>query len=307
MNITNFLGCENDRLKTSSVTGVKLRVQYFEFIFCMELIVFDLDGTLLDRRSEVSEHTADTLRKLGQRGIAYTVATGRTLHAARDLIRDHGFELPHIYKNGVMIWRPQSEQYSHCSLLSAEEIRSVVDAFVEVKVTPFIFTLEANNHHAVYHLPLQNDGERRLAEMFARDRGLAVLPAAQIPAEAEITNISALGEQGAIDRVQELVDRQPHLVAYSGTALEGDDWHWIDVHHSAASKGSAIEQLKRDLGITRVLCFGDSDNDLSMFSVADESYAPSNAKEQVKAAATAVIGHHDEDGISQFLRDRFDL
>ena len=39
--------------------------------------------------------------------------------------------------------------------------------------------------------------------------------------------------------------------------------------------------------------------------MADESYAPSNAKEQVKAAATAVIGHHDEDGIAEFLQQRF--
>jgi hydroxymethylpyrimidine pyrophosphatase-like HAD family hydrolase len=44
-----------------------------------------------------------------------------------------------------------------------------------------------------------------------------------------------------------------------------------------------------------------------MFALADESYAPSNARDAVKAAATAVIGHHDEDGISQFLRERFSL
>jgi hypothetical protein len=27
----------------------------------------------------------------------------------------------------------------------------------------------------------------------------------------------------------------------------------------------------------------------------------------VQAAATSVIGHHDEDGIARFLRNRFDL
>ncbi|HEY6130741.1 MAG TPA: HAD hydrolase family protein, partial [Halioglobus sp.] len=37
------------------------------------------------------------------------------------------------------------------------------------------------------------------------------------------------------------------------------------------------------------------------------SYAPSNARPEVRAAATAVIGHHDEDGIAQFLRERFHL
>jgi hydroxymethylpyrimidine pyrophosphatase-like HAD family hydrolase len=59
--------------------------------------------------------------------------------------------------------------------------------------------------------------------------------------------------------------------------------------------------------VTRVICFGDSDNDLSMFALADESYAPENAREEVRAAATAVIGHHDEDGIARFLRERYHL
>ena len=72
-------------------------------------------------------------------------------------------------------------------------------------------------------------------------------------------------------------------------------------------QGGAVEQLKRDLGFSRVICFGDSDNDLSMFAMADESYAPLNAKPALRGAATAVIGHHDEDGISHFLRERFEL
>ena len=65
--------------------------------------------------------------------------------------------------------------------------------------------------------------------------------------------------------------------------------------------------MKQDLGVSRIICFGDSDNDLSMFAMADESYAPSNAKNEVQAEATEVIGHHNEDGISKFLRKRFDL
>ncbi|MEJ2604557.1 MAG: HAD hydrolase family protein, partial [Gammaproteobacteria bacterium] len=50
-----------------------------------------------------------------------------------------------------------------------------------------------------------------------------------------------------------------------------------------------------------------SDNDLSMFEAADECYAPANANELIKSAATAVIGHHDEEGIARFLRERFAL
>jgi Cof subfamily protein (haloacid dehalogenase superfamily) len=273
----------------------------------MELIVFDLDGTLLGANAQVSDHTRQTLVLLQQHGIAYTVATGRTLHAARDLLHGHGFTWPHIYKNGVVVWRPDSDCYTHSNLLTNDEVRSVIDAFVSVDVTPFIFTVEPKNKHVVYHAPLRTVVEERLCAVFARDRGMEVLPVSRMSAVAEITNISALGSQEAIETVANRVKREQHLIAYVGEAFEGERLYWLDIHHSAASKGVAVNQLKDDLGVSRVICFGDSDNDLSMFAVADECYAPSNAKIDVKEAATAVIGHHDEDGISRFLRQRFNL
>ena len=273
----------------------------------MELIVFDLDGTLLSRASEISPYTRDTLRELSRIGIAYTVATGRTLHAARSILAGHSFELPHIYKNGVMIWAPALEHYSHTTCLTQDEIQHILEAVLTQGLTPFIFTLEPGNRHVIYHPPLQNDIEAALARDFASRDGVAVLPAGRLPADATISNISALGAPAAIDAVAGLVADEPGLIAYSGIAVEGGDLKWLDVHHGEASKGGAISILKEELGIDRVLCFGDSDNDLSMFALADECYAPENAKPEVKEAATAVIGHHDEDGIARFLRERFSL
>ena len=273
----------------------------------MELIVFDLDGTLLNRSAVISDYTRETLRRLGARGIAYTVATGRTLHAARSLLEGHGFHLPQVYKNGVMIWRPDTGTFSHSNYLTLAEVAHVLDAVRSQGITPFIFTVEPGDRHAIYHPPLQTDVERRLAADFSTRAEVAVLPAALMPADAEITNISALGVPEAIDTIERRIAAEPHLVAYAGEALEGAAFRWIDIHHSNASKGAAVDILKASLGADRVLCFGDSDNDLSMFARADESYAPDNAKTEVKAAATAVIGHHDEDGVARFLRQRFDL
>ena len=273
----------------------------------MDLIVFDLDGTLLNRSSAISDYTRDTLALLGQRNIAYTVATGRTLHAARDLILDHGFDLPHIYKNGVVIWNPRDEGYSHSYLLTQDEIAHILHAFLAEQTTPFIFTLEHGDRHAIYHSPLLNDVERELVKRFKKERGLPVLPTSELPADAEITNISAIGNREAIEKVVALVGDKPQLVAYMGIAIEDQDLCWVDIHHSDGSKGDAVATLKDELGVSRVICFGDSDNDLSMFATADEAYAPDNAKEEVKAVATAVIGHHDEDGIARFLRERFNL
>jgi Cof subfamily protein (haloacid dehalogenase superfamily) len=273
----------------------------------MELIVFDLDGTLLNRRSEISPYTSETLQALAERGIAYTVATGRALHGAADILDGHGFVLPQAYKNGVMIWSPEQQAYSSHWLLTLDEIQHVAEALMKADITPFFFTLEPGNRHAVYHPALRHPIEHRLVESFARERDLPIRPIAELPADADITNISAIGPERGVQSVTQMIEDEPNLVAYMGNAIEDKRLCWVDVHHVAGSKGGAVELLKRDFGYTHVVCFGDSDNDLSMFASADEAYAPVNAKAPIKAAATAVIGHHNEDGIARFLRRRFEL
>jgi Cof subfamily protein (haloacid dehalogenase superfamily) len=273
----------------------------------MELVVFDLDGTLLNRDSVISDYTSETLKLLTARDIAYTVATGRTLHGARAILEGHRFELPQAYKNGVMIWHPESAELSSGATLTPREAERIIHACLTRRVTPFVFTLEEDQVSTVYHPPLLNDIEHRLIQTIGVDTPVRIRPLDDLSADATITHVNAIGDGRAIEAVLGSVRDEPHLVAYSGVALEGEQWRWLDVHHSDASKGGAIETMKRLLGIERVICFGDSDNDLSMFATADESYAPANADDHIKWAATAVIGHHDDEGIARFLRERFDL
>ncbi len=273
----------------------------------MDLIVFDLDGTLLDASSRISDYTRETLGLLAERDVLYTVATGRALHAARDILDGHGFRLPQAYKNGVLIWHPETSAYSRHAFLTNGEIRHIVEAVLRQGVTPFLSTLEPGGAHGIYHTPLRSTVEHDLAAEFRSRGDVTLRPAAEMPADAEITSISAIGPARAIEAVEGLVADEPDLVAYAGPALEGQGLMWMDIHHVDGSKGGAVEVLKRELGVDRVVCFGDGDNDLSMFAVADEAYAPANARAEVRAAAAAVIGHHDQDGIARFLRERFDL
>jgi Cof subfamily protein (haloacid dehalogenase superfamily) len=273
----------------------------------MELIVFDLDGTLLNRDSVISAFTSETLGMLSKREIAYTVATGRTLHGARSILEGHRFELPQAYKNGVMIWHPAQRRFMNNAMLTASELENVVRACINQRVTPYVFTLDEDDGSTVYHPPLVSDMERAIVRSFSSDDHVRSRSLDDLPADAAITHVNSIGEGDAIRAVLRSVADEPHLVAYSGVALEDRQWYWLDVHHSDASKGGAIMTMKDLLGLERVICFGDSDNDLSMFEAADESYAPANATEEIKAAATAVIGHHDEEGIARFLRERFEL
>ena len=273
----------------------------------MELIVFDLDGTLLNRQAAISDYTSETLALLSQREIAYTIATGRTLHGARAILEGHRFELPQAYKNGVLIWHPEQRRFSSRTTLTAAELENVVHACIRQGVTPFVFTLDENQETMVYHPTLQTKADRELVRVLDIEDKVSRRGLDELPADAAVTHINSIGAPAAIEAVVSSVEDEPHLVAYSGLAREGADWRWLDVHHSDASKGGAIKTLKELLGLERVICFGDSDNDLSMFAAADESYAPANANDAIKSAATAVIGHHDEEGIARFLRERFAL
>ena len=273
----------------------------------MELIVFDLDGTLLDRNSTISDYTSETLKLLSKREIAYTVATGRTLHGARAILQGHRFDLPQAFKNGVMIWHPDQRRFSSSTTLTAHELENVVRACIQQGITPFVFTLDEDHSSTVYHPVLQTEADFELVRVLGLETNVDMRGLDELPADAAVTHVNSIGAPDAIEAIVRSVEDEAHLVAYSGLAREGADWRWLDVHHSDASKGGAIKTLKELLGLERVICFGDSDNDLSMFEAADESYAPANANDAIKSAATAVIGHHDEEGIARFLRERFAL
>ena len=96
-------------------------------------------------------------------------------------------------------------------------------------------------------------------------------------------------------------------VAYSGIALKEQGLAWLDVHHSEGSKGNGVSHVAKRAGYTEIIAFGDGDNDLSLFEVATEAYAVANADDELKEIATEIIGHHDDDGVAQFLRERFNL
>lgn len=273
----------------------------------MDLVVFDLDGTLLNKQQRLSDVTVKTLEKMQQAGIAYTVATGRTHLAAAACIEAHAFPLWQIYKNGVEWWHPKQQVYRHQGILELAMIDGTLQAFANNEVTPFIFCLEEDGTQSVYYPEPHNHYGNTVFKELSKHHNLTLFNIEHIPHNARIINISALGHPDSLNAIVNDCDDHEHLVAYSGGGIYHPETHWIDIHHNSTCKGSAIEQLKQELNATNLIVFGDGDNDLTMFKIADEAYATDNAPSYIKAQASGTVGHHNEDGVALFLNKRFAL
>ncbi|HTU08153.1 MAG TPA: HAD family hydrolase, partial [Trebonia sp.] len=81
----------------------------------------------------------------------------------------------------------------------------------------------------------------------------------------------------------------------------------IEAAAVGVSKATAVAELAASHGISpgEVLAFGDMPNDLPMLSWAGTSCAVANAHPAVLAAASRVIGGHDDDGVAEYLEKLF--
>lgn len=77
--------------------------------------------------------------------------------------------------------------------------------------------------------------------------------------------------------------------------------YWCEIMPRLATKAHAIKKLKKLLGFERIVSFGDSINDIPMFEISDECYAPENASPEIKALATAMIPSNAGDGVVKWL------
>ena len=207
----------------------------------------------------------------------------------------------------MTVWNPATQELTLENLLDNAEISSIVGFALTQGITPFVNAIGDQHNHFIFHGETLHEVEKELVKKFFSHPHTQLLPLASLSDDSQVTNISMIGEADKINEMWLHLNTYANLIAYSGPAMEGNQYRWMDVHHCQANKGSAVSNLKSQLGAKNVICFGDSDNDLSMFVLADECYAPENAKAEIKTLASAVIGHNHQDGIAHFLRERFSL
>ena len=121
--------------------------------------------------------------------------------------------------------------------------------------------------------------------------------------DGEIYYFTCIGSREELSPVYEEVRRLKGFRCVFQQELYRPEY-WLEIMPENASKAHGMEKLKELLHCDRVVVFGDALNDLPMFKAADEAYAVANAAEELKQAATGIIGSNEEDGVADWLLNR---
>lgn len=270
-----------------------------------ELLVFDLDGTLLDAKEQLSDANRKALAELDRLGINWTIATGRMPHGSRDALPGVVFKHPQVYKNGVLMWDLNEDQIISKIPMDPEEVREVCRRLHAHGINPWINTIDHEDTIGAIITGISTAREQEWAD-YLRSQKIYVQEKADFSDIKEhVLNIfAATNNEKVMDMAEECADIEGVSV-FAGHDMYHPGSYWMDIHHSSGTKGDAVKLVQSQIGADRVICFGDSDNDLSMFAVADECYAMGQGLDELKAIATATIKPNTEDGIAHFLADRY--
>lgn len=208
------------------------------------LLLCDIDNTLTGCRAGVR----DFARFLGERpGLAFGVATGRSLQEAQRLLAEWRQPAPRLFITSVgteIYWREDGG------------LRADAD----------------------YHAHIAEGWDPKLVESRLEDiKGLE----RQAPLEQRRTKRSYfVTEPSVLAAVREAVDDLPVRVIHS-------HGHLLDILPARAGKGAAMTWAARRMGISRtqVYAAGDSGNDLDMLSACHNPILVANHSEEVRALA----------------------
>ena len=270
------------------------------------LFVSDLDGTLLTAKETVSEYSMRLLNKLiDEAGVLFTYATARSLNSAAKAVWGLRQNLPVILYNGAIVmepWNGNKLYNSHFTGTVRADIRRILH---EYDVWPLVYSFLGNKERVSWLRGRETEGMKRYLSRRAGDPRLNPVDSPDELKDDEIFYYTYIDAKERTDVLHAVFEKDARFrCIYQQETYQSD--YWLEIMPAGTSKGAAATVLKERLGAEKLVAFGDALNDRELFRAADEAYAVENADEELKKAATAVIGYSEEDSVSKFIRDNLE-
>lgn len=262
----------------------------------IELVLADVDGTLVTSAKELTQRAIDAVGSLARAGVKFAVTSGRPPRGMQMLVEPLALELPLAAFNGGLFARPD---------MTVIEERSIAPELV----APALELLEQHGLDAWLY---------RGADWLVRDAGAPHIRKEADTVRFEPTVVESFA--GTVEGIAKIVgvsDELERVAAAESDARERFGEHvsaarsqpyYLDITHPEANKGAVARYLSRQYQIPpeRIATIGDMPNDVLMFAHSGLSIAMGNAGREVQRAARRVTGGNDEDGFALAI-ERFVL
>lgn len=274
-----------------------------------QLFVTDLDGTLLNRESRVSDRSAHIISGLSRHGALISVATARTPATVEPLLKDTLTTPPAIVLTGAALWDRTSQRYLDPKFISENSATEIIQACRRHGITPFIYTIHPSGIIYTYYNGTPDKKEQKFIDerSHLKLKRMIISPR-KSPEESEVRPdtilIFALGPGKHIAPLAEELRESGRCSVSSYPDIFNPEISFIEIFAPGVNKASAVSRLKSLTGAERLTVFGDNLNDLPMMAVADVAVAVENALPQVKEAADVVIGSNNSDAVARYISEQ---
>jgi len=272
------------------------------------LYISDLDGTLLSRDAEISEFTANTLNRLIENGMHFSIATARTYSTAVKILNKVNIQLPIIMMNGVVIFDLFKNKYLNTEKLDNQMAKEVIHLLKKHQIGGLMYTIKDDimstyfdNISTPYMREFMEHRQTQFGKVFIKSDSL-LYECRDDTVYFSVLDIKEKLECALMDLKQiDGIHVEFYRDVYSDNMWEEELW-FLEICDAKASKKSAVHYLREHYGFDQVVSFGDNLNDLPMFEESDESYAVANARVEVKSKATGCIESNVDDGVAKWLK-----
>ena len=265
-----------------------------------DAIVIDVDGTLLDSEKQISEKTVETIVDAQKRGKKIAIASGRSIAGIRKNVAKIQLEKYGGYViayNGTTVVNCKTGECIYNQMVPGEILSQVYNEAVKSGVAIAVYNDAAKEI-------IVGNGLNKYVELDAIACDVAVRESNDFVKTVNFgfNKILLSGEPDNMKNIEK------HMLEMFGDKVNvfRSDPHFVELLPKYVDKGVAVEKLMRYLGINRekVICVGDSINDMSMLRYAGMGVAMGNAQDKVKQSADYVTLSHDEDGVANVI-DKF--
>ena len=251
-------------------------------------VLSDVDGTLVTKDKVLTPRAIQAVKSLRERGVAFTITSGRPPFGMRSLVEPLGLKLPMAAFNGGAIVLPDLSILDERQL-PGYMLPALIDMIQAHGLEIFLFR---STDWYVRSL----DAPRVARETSTIQRPPVVVPNFDGVLTRVVKIVGVSEDYPRVEACEAAV--QKHFGTQVSAARSQP--YYLDVTHPSANKGVVIERLSRYLKIPmeHIAVLGDQPNDVLMFKKSGLSIAMGNASDEVKGQANFVTTSYEEEGFA---------